>query len=158
MKVAREVTLTMLVEDYDWRKAFEYAGTPVAPRSRWQETQKELDQALGETSEYEPTYADGTPNVTRVREEPESTSVAEFQATDVAEVIRYEEGENDVADWKLLGRLKDGRYFYLAAGCDYTGWDCQASGYVEVSMDLERLIRLGIPAADYEGMAKAGAP
>lgn len=49
-------------------------------------------------------------------------------------------------------------YFYLAAGCDYTGWDCQASGYVEVSMDLERLIRLGIPAADYEGMAKAGAP
>ncbi len=60
-------------------------------------------------------------------------------------------------DWQKAFEYA-GRYFYLAAGCDYTGWDCQASGYVEVSMDLERLIRLGIPAADYEGMAKAGAP
>lgn len=42
---------------------------------------------------------------------------------DVASIIAMEEGENDGANWIMIGKLKDGRYFWLSAGCDYTGWD-----------------------------------
>lgn len=42
----------------------------------------------------------------------------------VATVEDFDNGENDGAAWICFGTLKDGRWFRLAAGCDYTGWDC----------------------------------
>jgi hypothetical protein len=47
-----------------------------------------------------------------------------FNRGDVAEVIALAEGENDGNQWLAFGRLTDDRYFFLSAGCDYTGWDC----------------------------------
>lgn len=45
-----------------------------------------------------------------------------FNMDDVAEIIASENGENDGASWVAVFALSDGRYAYLEAGCDYTGW------------------------------------
>jgi len=50
---------------------------------------------------------------------------------DVVKVIACDAGENDTSEWIAVVHLKDGRYAVMAAGCDYTGWDCQASGTME---------------------------
>jgi uncharacterized protein (TIGR02996 family) len=50
-------------------------------------------------------------------------SEAKFSREDVAEIIAIREGENDVANWFCAGRLLDGRWFAVDAGCDCTGWD-----------------------------------
>ena len=41
---------------------------------------------------------------------------------DVDRVLWNEEGANDEAEWAALCRLKDGRWGFVHAGCDYTGW------------------------------------
>jgi hypothetical protein len=71
-----------------------------------------------------------------------------FQRIDVAEVLGTSDGENDGANWVGVFRLKDGRFAFLSAGCDYTGWDCQSSGYAVVSHDLSHLIRFGLGEED----------
>lgn len=56
----------------------------------------------------------------------------------VTRVIAADEGENDGADWIAVVEL-DGtgwsegrkRFCVMRAGCDYTGWDCQAGGKAE---------------------------
>ena len=63
---------------------------------------------------------------------------------DVEEIVASVEGENDGPDWVMVGRLKDGRWFAVAAGCDYTGWDCQAGGNSCVAGSLAVIIRLGL--------------
>ena len=65
---------------------------------------------------------------------------ASFETEDVAEVLSADAGCNDEADWLLVVRLNDGRFGYLHAGCDYTGWDCQASGDSVVRDDLRTLM------------------
>ncbi len=47
---------------------------------------------------------------------------APFDREDVVEIKHMEEGENDGADWIIVVRLADGRWGYVEAGCDYTGW------------------------------------
>lgn len=69
---------------------------------------------------------------------------ASFAVDDIADVEAYVEGENDSADWIAFGTLKDGRWFYLRAGCDYTGWDCQASGSSYEGATREDVIRMGM--------------
>lgn len=62
----------------------------------------------------------------------------------VAEVIAASEGENDASSWVAIARLDDGRFAFVDAGCDYTGWDCQAWGVVWVSDSIENLWRFGV--------------
>jgi hypothetical protein len=64
-----------------------------------------------------------------------------FTIDDVAEVIASAEGENDGAEWLAVLRLRDGRFAFLAAGCDYTGWDCQADGRTWFAATLDDLTR-----------------
>lgn len=45
-----------------------------------------------------------------------------FKPSDVAELIRAVDGENDGPSWTAIFKLKDGSYAYLTASCDYTGW------------------------------------
>lgn len=45
-----------------------------------------------------------------------------FSAEDVDEIYNNIVGYNDGDDWVMYGKLKDGRYFVIRAGCDYTGW------------------------------------
>lgn len=46
-----------------------------------------------------------------------------FDRTQIERVFSSFDGAHDGPDWRVLGQLRDGRYFYLRAGCDYTGWD-----------------------------------
>ena len=47
---------------------------------------------------------------------------APFVLDDVEEIIASDEGMNDEESWIAVGKLNDGRYFFLSAWCDYTGW------------------------------------
>lgn len=47
---------------------------------------------------------------------------------DVMEIIACEEGENEEKDWIGIFKMRDGKFLVLQAGCDATGWDCQAGG------------------------------
>lgn len=69
---------------------------------------------------------------------------AGFGIDDVAEVLSADPGENDSQSWMMAGKLKDGRFFFLDAWCDYTGWDCQAGGDGQVADTLPNLIRYGM--------------
>ncbi len=66
----------------------------------------------------------------------------------VEEIAYIEEGENDGENWILCARLKDGRWFFLSAGCDYTGWDCQAGGEAKIARTKEDIIRFGMGQED----------
>jgi hypothetical protein len=109
------------LKDYDWECAFQCAG--------------EL-----------PTEEDEQYNQADVREEMlgSGVSLAPFCREDVTELYGIDDGENDGEDWICCGRLKDGRFFFLSAGCDYTGWDCQSCGYATVSNSKENLYEFGI--------------
>ena len=76
-----------------------------------------------------------------------------FRRADVAEVIAASAGEDDGANWVGVFRLVDGRYAYLEAGCNYTGWDCQSSGHAVVGPDLATIVRL---ALDGDARARLG--
>ena len=74
---------------------------------------------------------------------------------DVEEVIAASVGENDGADWVCVVRLRDRRFAFLSAGCDYTGWDCQAGGRVWVHGDLDALVQFGCTREARERMGLA---
>lgn len=71
-------------------------------------------------------------------------SVSTFSREDVAIIIQMQDGENDERDWIIYGKLKDGRYFAARGGCDYTGWDCQASNSGDVADTQEQIERFGL--------------
>lgn len=110
---------------YDWRYAFQCCGS-----------------VEGEPENED--YAFNTPDVRHAHPQDTETSLAPFQRADVEEVRAYEEGENDGPDWLCVGKLKDGRWFCLSAGCDYTGWDCQSGGSATVASDYTTLLAFGI--------------
>jgi hypothetical protein len=67
-----------------------------------------------------------------------------FGYDDIDEILGMSDGENDGPPWLLVLKLKDGRFAYIEAGCNYTGWDCQAGGTAHVADTLEQLIRFGL--------------
>lgn len=85
------------LEGYDWDQAFGYAD----------ETAYHAD-TRGHVSKAAPHL---------------NVSEAKFSVGDVVEVIGLREGEGDGPNWVCVGRLYDGRWFAVDAGCDYTGWD-----------------------------------
>lgn len=84
------------LDDYDWREVFSFAG--------------------GETDSHN--FGIPTPVLSHT-----PCDATPFSREDVEEILAYSEGENDALDWLIAGKLKDGRYFMIEAGCDYTGWD-----------------------------------
>lgn len=115
-------------DDYDWQAAFEYAGGTVEGYGGY-----------------------GQANVTAIGE----CATSSFGVHDVAEVYKMDEGENDGPPWIMWGLLLDGRHFFLNAGCDYTGWDCQAGGDAWVSAEKDRLVHA---AMDIEARRRFGLP
>jgi hypothetical protein len=89
------------IKDYDWRQAFGYAG--------------EIDTHAEDRS-YDKLNLD-------VAKPDDQVSTRLFCRKDVKNIVAMEEGEHDGANWRIVGELWDGRYFWLSAGCDYTGWD-----------------------------------
>ncbi len=71
-------------------------------------------------------------------------STTKFSPEDVMFVYFTEEGQNDGPEWMGVFLLNDGRFVFVAAGCDFTGWECQSGGWVCVSDNLEDLIQFGL--------------
>ena len=110
------MTLSEMKDDYDWQEAWAYAS------------------GKSKSGRYD--------SPTRVEGYKGSSAAATID--DVAEIIATDNGENDGQDWVGVFKLKDGRYLFLTAGCDYTGWDCQADGSSWVAGSLDQLIQFGL--------------
>lgn len=82
-------------------------------------------------------------------------SKAKFTRDDVEEVLGSVEGQNDGESWIAVLKLKDGRYAFITAWCDYTGWGCQDGGDSWVADDLANLIRWGMGKEDRERLEVA---
>lgn len=93
-KLVDAITLEPL-RSYDWKEAFAYAGEPESCRN--------------------PQVTPALPN--------DDISLTPFCRADVEAIIAQDEGKRDGRNWLCAGKLLDGRYFFLSAGCDYTGWD-----------------------------------
>ena len=78
------------------------------------------------------------------------TSSGTFSREDVAIIMGMSEGERDERSWIVWGQLKDGRWFKAAGGCDYTGWDCQASNCGDVASSQDDIIRFGMTPEERE--------
>lgn len=90
---------------HNWAEAFAYAGEV-----------GEADDGYG--------YAlSGSPNVSKAAPHLPDVSEADFGRADVSRVVAASEGVRDEDNWVCVGELRDGRFFALSAGCDYTGWD-----------------------------------
>lgn len=100
------------LNDYDWHEAFGYAGEEGTCAAGGR-----ISVALGS-----------------------SCAPSPFSRADVIELRHHRVGENDGANWLACGLLRDGRWFFLEAGCDYTGWDCQASGSAVVADSWDALL------------------
>ena len=110
------------LDSYDWHSAFSYAGEEGGYG------EKRIDPVLT----------------------TEDVSLDAFARSDVIRVLGISEGENDENDWIVAGQLDDERYFFLCAGCDYTGWDCQGWGRAVVTMDEHVLRTLGVDQESHE--------
>lgn len=73
---------------------------------------------------------------------------------DIETVIGYDDGENDGAEWIGFFKLKDGRFAFVSAGCDYTGWGCQEGGHSFVGPDEETMMRLALGDLDRDRIIK----
>lgn len=106
-------------QDYNWREAFGYVGEPDTEARG--HTVHALSRAAGATCSINPITCD-----------------------DVAEIIAASAGERDEHSWIGVFRIRDGRYLFVSAWCDYTGWDCQAGGSGWVADDFEGLCQFAI--------------
>ena len=104
------------LDDYDWAEAFGYAGEPD------REGQAKI----------RPAFPTG------------SYVLTPFSREDVEEICAMRAGEHDEESWLIYGRLKDGRWFSLEVGCDYTGWDCQAGGDATIANSKDEIERFGL--------------
>ncbi len=84
------------LEGYDWKEAFAYAS------------------GVSQSNES---------NIPVSTIDDDGVDVSPFNREDVKTLIALDLGENDGAAWIALMELNDGRYAYLRAWCDYTGWD-----------------------------------
>ncbi len=109
-----------VLNTYDWREAFGYAG-----------------DASAYAGYDRPIPADPAGN-------RETHDLTPFSRDDVRIILWIEEGENDEESWIIAGVLHDERGFTLQAGCDYTGWDCQAGGTARICNSLEEMIFFGM--------------
>lgn len=77
---------------------------------------------------------------------PGECPITSFEHRDIRDVLASAEGENDVANWIALVTLRDGRFAFISAWCDYTGWGCQDGGRVVVSSTFRELLQFGLDA------------
>lgn len=45
-----------------------------------------------------------------------------FTIKDIKKIFGWADGQNDGDNWIVIGQLKDKRFFFISAGCDFTGW------------------------------------
>ena len=62
--------------------------------------------------------------------------------------IWCEEGQNDEKPWLLLCQLRNGKYAYYTAYCDYTGFDCQGGMALYIASTPEILVEMAMTDAE----------
>lgn len=108
------------LDDYDWENVFGFCGEGGSP------------------SAPAPAHS-----VKGLEGEPR-----QYTREDVEKVLHAVDGENDGPPWWGVFEMKDGAFLFVSAGCDYTGWDCQASGESWWADTLERLLQWGLGDAE----------
>lgn len=68
-------------------------------------------------------------------------STAVCTLDDVQEVLAHSDGDNDGPNWIAALRLKDGRFVFLSAWCDATGFGCEDGGDFQFASSLNELVR-----------------
>ena len=81
---------------------------------------------------------------TRALGAPADLSTETFARENVKRIIAMVDGEHYGRDWVGVFELTDGRFVSISAGCDYTGWDCQAGGSSQVAATEQDIIRFGL--------------
>jgi hypothetical protein len=104
------------LDGYDWQNAFGYAGGA---------------NNNGITASIDPAFPTS------------KVDLSTFDRDDVVEIAYIDEGVRDECPWLIIGKLRDGRWFYIEAGCDYTGWDCQTSGKSLVADSKKTILTYG---------------
>lgn len=79
-----------------------------------------MTQEIKDDHDWKEAFKYANPSAPEVVDRDVDTS--SFEIGDVQEIFGMSEGDNDGPPWLMIGQLKDGRYFYLSAWCDYTGW------------------------------------
>lgn len=110
---------------YDWAEVISYAGPGC------------VSVALG-------SVASADPLVARDDDDACGAQGQRYVRIGDVEVMAYAEGENDGANWLLVFATPDGRWWFTSAGCDFTGWDCQAGGHTIVSHSRDHLVRYAL--------------
>lgn len=72
---------------------------------------------------------------------------ANFSFDEIKRIVAADEGYNDGDSWVLVVELNNGKYGYVNAWCDYTGWDCQSGGSSAVSDTFEHLQRFELTSS-----------
>lgn len=128
----KTLDLAAIAKDYDWQHVFACAnaGRYVAGYG-----EADADGCDGYESN-----CDTTPK----RVTGATCGEERFRLADVEVIFDARPGEDDGAEWLIAGVLKDGRFFFIDAGCDYTGWDCRGGGTSWVSDTLRRLHDFGL--------------
>lgn len=111
---------------------------------------EELRWQLCGSYDWRQAFLEAMNDVQAVMADIESIDLFGFDIPDVAEVIGIDPGENNGPDWLVTGRLYDGRWFALKAGCCYTGWDCKASGWVRLARSRDTLLLQGVGMGDLD--------
>lgn len=115
------ITVEQMQNDYDWKSVFDFACR---------------GQADGGTC--------GNAGLSVPYDVESRLPSDEFDTKAIAQVIDASVGERDGASWMCVVLLNDGRFAYLCAGCDYTGWDCQSGGEALTSDSLRTLERMAM--------------
>ncbi len=84
------------------------------------------------------------------------TGSISFSTSMIAKIHRAVEGENDGDSWECVGELHDGRWFFLTAWCDYTGWGCQDGGNIYIGANEDMVRQLGCDAGARERLYGEG--
>jgi hypothetical protein len=112
--LTREITLEALLQDGDWAQVFG-------------------DESYGNTNKD-----------TRAAVPDPSIDLTPPSRTDIKEIVAVANGEPDAQEWIGLFVLFDGRYLVANGGCDYTGWDCQASNTLVIARDQEEAVMFAL--------------
>jgi hypothetical protein len=62
--------------------------------------------------------------------------------------IWCEEGVNDEKPWLLLCQLKNQKYAYYTASCDYTGFDCCGGMSLYIANSVDTLVQMAMGDSD----------
>lgn len=71
-----------------------------------------------------------------------------YLTSDIALVVSAIDGENDEENWVGVFLMKDGKFLYITAWCDYTGWGCQEGGSSSIFDSYNDVVNFGCSSDD----------